>query len=250
MSTHTRTSRWNAYWRLMRFDRPIGILLLLWPTLWALWIAGDGTPSLKNVVIFCAGVVLMRAAGCVMNDIADRDLDSHVERTRARPLAAGEVQLKEALVLFDVYLCFEEGVDIETCGATAFHEVKLYDSVPLPIARYCSFVAPVRPIGTRSSLVVSFVQSFPSSGMTCANGTSTRFESVLLFPILWMKSIAPSGAAGVSSVIRTAARGAPTRANRSPSCSRHTLFPRSVSATKSHCRAEASQSCQKAGSAT
>ena len=93
-------SRGNAWWRLMRFDRPIGILLLLWPTLWALLIAGNGTPALKNVLIFVAGVVLMRAAGCVMNDIADRDIDAHVERTKVRPLASGELSVRQALSLF------------------------------------------------------------------------------------------------------------------------------------------------------
>jgi 4-hydroxybenzoate polyprenyltransferase len=92
--------QWNAYWRLMRFDKPIGILLLLWPTWWALLFAGQGLPSLKNVFIFTCGVVLMRAAGCVMNDIADRDFDPHVERTRQRPLASGELSLKQALWLF------------------------------------------------------------------------------------------------------------------------------------------------------
>ncbi len=95
-----RSPKWNAYWRLMRFDRPIGILLLLWPTLWALWMAGAGSPSLKNIAIFVTGVVLMRAAGCIMNDVADRDIDPHVERTRTRPLAAGELTTREALVLF------------------------------------------------------------------------------------------------------------------------------------------------------
>lgn len=97
-------SKWNAYWRLMRFDRPIGILLLLWPTFWALWIAGAGYPSVKNVVIFGLGVVLMRAAGCIMNDVADRDFDPHVERTRTRPLAAGELTTREALVLFVILM--------------------------------------------------------------------------------------------------------------------------------------------------
>jgi 4-hydroxybenzoate polyprenyltransferase len=100
MTTLTRTSKWGAYWRLMRFDRPIGILLLLWPTWWALLVAGGGRPSVKNALIFTTGVVLMRAAGCVVNDIADRDLDPHVERTRQRPLAAGELRLKEAIGLF------------------------------------------------------------------------------------------------------------------------------------------------------
>ena len=96
----SRPSRWNVYWRLMRFDRPIGILLLLWPTWWALLMAGGGRPSLRNTLIFTAGVVVMRAAGCVMNDIADRDFDPHVERTRKRPLAAGELRTAEALLLF------------------------------------------------------------------------------------------------------------------------------------------------------
>lgn len=95
---------WNAYWRLMRFDKPIGILLLLWPTWWALLIAGGGQPTLKNALIFTAGVVLMRAAGCVMNDIADRDFDPHVERTRSRPLAAGELQTRQAVGLFLVLM--------------------------------------------------------------------------------------------------------------------------------------------------
>ena len=92
--------KWNAYWRLMRFDKPIGILLLLWPTLWALWIAGDGHPSAKNVLIFCTGVVLMRAAGCIMNDVADRDFDPHVERTQSRPLASGELTARQAMMAF------------------------------------------------------------------------------------------------------------------------------------------------------
>jgi 4-hydroxybenzoate polyprenyltransferase len=95
---------WNAYWRLMRFDKPIGILLLLWPTWWALLLAGAGQPSLKNSLIFTAGVVLMRAAGCVMNDVADRDFDPHVERTRLRPLASGELDLSQALGTFVVLM--------------------------------------------------------------------------------------------------------------------------------------------------
>ncbi len=98
------TANWNAYWRLMRFDKPIGILLLLWPTWWALLLAGAGHPSLKNGLIFTAGVVLMRAAGCVMNDIADRDFDPHVERTRLRPLASGELGLSQAIGAFVVLM--------------------------------------------------------------------------------------------------------------------------------------------------
>ena len=96
--------RLREYALLMRLHRPIGILLLLWPTLWALWIAGQGRPDLKVLIVFVLGVVLMRSAGCVINDYADRDFDPHVERTRERPIAAGRVSPREALVLF-VILC-------------------------------------------------------------------------------------------------------------------------------------------------
>ena len=83
----------------MRLDRPIGALLLLWPTLWALWIAAAGPPDPKVLVVFLLGVVVMRSAGCVINDYADRDFDPHVERTRNRPLATKEVSSREALAL-------------------------------------------------------------------------------------------------------------------------------------------------------
>ena len=92
------------YAMLMRLHRPIGILLLGWPTLWALWIAGQGRPDLRVFIVFVLGVVLMRSAGCVINDYADRDFDPHVERTRDRPIAAGRVSPREALTLFAV-LC-------------------------------------------------------------------------------------------------------------------------------------------------
>jgi 4-hydroxybenzoate polyprenyltransferase len=92
------------YSHLMRLNRPVGIYLLLWPTLWALWIAGEGHPDLLVVFVFVSGVVLMRSAGCVINDYADREFDPHVERSRDRPIAAGRVKPKEALALFAV-LC-------------------------------------------------------------------------------------------------------------------------------------------------
>jgi 4-hydroxybenzoate polyprenyltransferase len=94
----------DLYERLMRLDKPIGILLLLWPTLWALWLSADGPPEWPVLLVFVVGTVLMRSAGCVINDYADRDFDGHVERTRERPLAAGKVTVKEALVLCAV-LC-------------------------------------------------------------------------------------------------------------------------------------------------
>ena len=96
--------RLRQYALLMRLHKPIGILLLLWPTLWALWIAAAGHPDTRVLVVFVLGVVLMRSAGCVINDYADRNIDPHVRRTRERPIAAGRVTPREALALFAV-LC-------------------------------------------------------------------------------------------------------------------------------------------------
>jgi len=90
----------NPYVRLMRLDKPVGNFLLLWPTLWALWLAGEGKPDVLIVVVFILGVFLMRAAGCVINDYADRKVDGKVKRTVSRPLATGELSEKHALALF------------------------------------------------------------------------------------------------------------------------------------------------------
>jgi len=100
----TLKERLNAYERLMRLDKPIGILLLLWPTLWGLWFASAGLPQLDVLLIFVTGTALMRSAGCVVNDFADRNFDPHVERTRDRPIAAGVIQPKEALILAAVLM--------------------------------------------------------------------------------------------------------------------------------------------------
>ena len=91
--------RLDAYERLVRLDKPIGALLLLWPTLWAVWLASGGTPGADILIIFVVGTFLMRSAGCAINDYADRDFDPHVERTRARPLAARKIAPKEALAV-------------------------------------------------------------------------------------------------------------------------------------------------------
>lgn len=93
------SERLPLYLRLMRLDKPIGILLLLWPTLWGLWIAAGGMPPLHILAIFVLGTVLMRSAGCVINDYADRNFDGHVERTRLRPMVTGAVGTREALLL-------------------------------------------------------------------------------------------------------------------------------------------------------
>ena len=92
-------SRWSLYLKLIRFDKPVGTLLLLWPTLTALWIASGGLPRWDLLLIFCMGTFLMRSAGCAMNDVADRDYDRHVARTRDRVVTSGQVSVQEALLV-------------------------------------------------------------------------------------------------------------------------------------------------------
>ena len=104
----------NRWVRLMRLDRPIGILLLLWPTLWALLLASEGTPNLNNVVIFILGTIVMRSAGCVINDYLDRDIDGHVDRTKSRPLPMGEILPTQAILLFAVLIFVAFGLVLFT----------------------------------------------------------------------------------------------------------------------------------------
>ena len=118
----------RLYAQLVRLDRPIGILLLLWPTLWALWIAGKGRPDVLVVIVFIAGTVLMRSAGCAINDYADRDFDGLVKRTAQRPLAAGKISTREALVVaaalaliaFAMVLIFLNALTIQLSFAALF----------------------------------------------------------------------------------------------------------------------------------
>ena len=99
MSASIFADKLHAYAHLIRLDKPIGTLLLLWPTLWALWLAADGAPRAHVLAVFMAGTLLMRSAGCAVNDFADRDFDPHVERTRQRPLASRRIGAHEALML-------------------------------------------------------------------------------------------------------------------------------------------------------
>lgn len=103
-------NRARHFWLLARFDKPIGTLILLYPALWALWIASDGKPDFRVLTVITLGVIVMRAAGCVINDYADRDFDPHVERTKLRPIAAGNVTPKEALIFFTVLCLFAFGL--------------------------------------------------------------------------------------------------------------------------------------------
>jgi 4-hydroxybenzoate polyprenyltransferase len=96
---HVTISSIKPYWELMRFHKPIGILLLLWPTYWALWLAAGGFPNPQTLFIFTLGVIIMRAAGCIINDIADRHVDGHVKRTEGRPIVSGQVSVKNAYYL-------------------------------------------------------------------------------------------------------------------------------------------------------
>lgn len=104
MQCYLTLANWRYYLQLMRLDKPIGIYLLLWPTWWALWLASNGMPAIDMLLVFTLGVVLMRSAGCVINDYADRNFDGAVARTQLRPLAVGLVEPKEALQLFAVLL--------------------------------------------------------------------------------------------------------------------------------------------------
>ncbi len=153
----------SAYSQLMRIEKPIGVLLLLWPTLIALWIAGAGHPSPKNIVIFVLGTFLMRSAGCVINDFADRNFDAHVERTNTRPLASGAVTPAEALLLCGL-LC-----------ALAFGLVLLTNRLTIVLSFVGLAVAAVYPFMKRVThlpqLVLGFAFSF---GMPMAFAAETN----------------------------------------------------------------------------
>jgi len=116
-------TRLSPYWRLIRGDRPIGTLLLLWPTAWALWLAAGGWPPPGTLAIFLAGVWLTRSAGCVINDYADRWLDPQVARTKSRPLATGELQPRDALLTFVLMMAVAFGLVLLTNRLTVYLSV-------------------------------------------------------------------------------------------------------------------------------
>jgi len=136
MTTATLVERLGHYERLMRLDKPIGTLLLLWPTMWALWIAAEGRPSWLLVWIFALGTLLMRSAGCVMNDIADMGFDAHVERTRDRPLATGAVSRLEAALLAAVLVLCAFGLVLALNAFTiALSAVALFLAATYPLTK-------------------------------------------------------------------------------------------------------------------
>lgn len=171
--------RLEQYWILARFDRPIGILILLWPALWALWVAGEGRPDLSVLAVICAGVVIMRAAGCVINDYADRDFDPHVERTKQRPIAAGKVTPKEALVVF-VVLCL-----------LAFGLVLLLNAYTIMLSFVGAFLAASYPFMKRYThlpqayLGIAFGWAVPMSFTAQSNSIPGVAWVMYLAVILW-----------------------------------------------------------------
>ena len=173
------SSKLSAYWRLMRFDKPIGIFLLLWPGLWALWIAGKGHPDIGIVIVIVLGTLLMRAAGCVINDYADRDFDPHVERTRQRPIAAGEVQPREALWLF-VGLCL-----------TAFGLVLLLNPLTIALSVPGAFLAGTYPYTKRFTqlpqayLGIAFGWAIPMSFAAQTGGIPGVAWALFAATVLW-----------------------------------------------------------------
>ncbi|MEY2680208.1 MAG: hypothetical protein RL661_439 [Pseudomonadota bacterium] len=169
----------DAYWRLMRFDKPIGIFLLLWPGLWALWIAGQGHPDAHVVIVIVLGTILMRAAGCVINDYADRDFDPHVKRTRLRPIAAGEIEPCEGLWLF-VGLCL-----------TAFALVLQLNPLTIALSVPGAFLAGTYPFTKRFTqlpqayLGIAFGWAVPMSFAAQTGGVSWIAWEIYAATVLW-----------------------------------------------------------------
>ena len=179
MNKDVLIERAGVYARLMRIDRPIGALLLLWPTMWALWIASEGHPDGLIVTVFLLGVFLMRAAGCVINDYADRRIDRHVSRTAARPLATGEASPREALTLF------------ATLAVLAFGLVLLMNPLTISLSVIAVVLAASYPFMKRYTylpqvhLGLAFGWAVPMSFAAQTAGVPVVAWLLLLAVVLW-----------------------------------------------------------------
>lgn len=171
----TLADRLTAYERLMRLDKPIGILLLLWPALWGLWLAAYGRPALDVLLIFITGTVLVRSAGCIVNDFADRDFDAHVARTRDRPLAARVIPPWEALLLAAVLFLIAFGVVLLTNRLTVLLAV-----IALALTVIYPFLKRVFPF-PQAWLGIAFGFSIPMA-------YAAQHEK--LIPVAWVLMIA------------------------------------------------------------
>lgn len=169
----------KQYCHLMRLDKPIGILLLLWPTLWALWLATQGTPQLKTIFIFSLGTIFMRSAGCVINDYADRDFDRHVERTKNRPLAQNMVLLKTARLIFLLLLSF------------AFFLVCLTNAFTISLAFIGAILASIYPFTKRFCdfpqlfLGLAFAWGIPMAFAATINAIPSYAWLLYLIGFIW-----------------------------------------------------------------
>ena len=169
----------NPYFRLMRLDKPVGIYLLLWPTLWALFLAADGWPKIDLLFIFIFGVVLMRSAGCVINDYADRGIDKFIERTKLRPITSGEISSKNALILFFTLI------------AIAFILVLLTNALTIQLAFVAVFFATLYPFTKRWThlpqffLGLAFAMSVPMAFSATNNGVPASAWWVFLATVIW-----------------------------------------------------------------
>ena len=166
----------NHYINILRLDRPIGIYLLLWPTLWSLWLTAEGRPSIKLLLVFVAGVVVMRSAGCVMNDIADRKIDPFVERTKNRPLAMGAMTVKQAWVLFGGLIAIAFYLVLQLNIKSMFFAIGgLSLTILYPFCKRL-FVAPQLILGLAFSWGIPMVFA----------ATNTTFD--LAFYLLWLSA--------------------------------------------------------------
>jgi 4-hydroxybenzoate polyprenyltransferase len=169
----------NAYFRLMRLNKPIGIYLLLWPTYWALFLSAGGWPDIDLLIIFTFGVIVTRSAGCVINDYADRDIDKHIARTRDRPITAGEISPKAALLLFFAL------------GLVAFALVLLTNTLTIKISFIALALAVLYPFSKRWTnlpqliLGLAFAMSVPMA-FSAQTGTVTASAGwIFLATVLW-----------------------------------------------------------------
>ena len=169
----------NAYFRLMRLNKPIGIYLLLWPTYWALFLSAGGWPDIDLLIIFTCGVIITRSAGCVINDYADREIDKHIARTRDRPITAGEISPKAALLLFFAL------------GLVAFALVLLTNTLTIKISFIALALAVLYPFSKRWTnlpqliLGLAFAMSVPMA-FSAQTGTVTASAGwIFLATVLW-----------------------------------------------------------------
>ncbi len=173
----------NPYFRLMRLDKPVGIYLLLWPTLWALFLAADGWPDIKLLAIFILGVVLMRSAGCVINDYADRNIDKFVARTQHRPITSGEISANSALIFFMFLI-----------GA-AFLLVLFTNSLTIQLALIAGLLATLYPFTKRWTHLPQFVlgmafamsvpMAFAATNSFVSDGAWWVFTATLIWTVIY-----------------------------------------------------------------